>query len=157
MLERLLLDVVISFVMVVITTTIFYEVLRICWETIPKLKVRIRVKVAFMVLATFAAHTLCIWTYGTLYYLMVEYLYIGSFRGLVPENTDYLAYIYFSAEVYSTLGLGDLIPEGAFRFITGVEALNGLVLIGWGVTYTYFAMEKFWPLHKNIRHDQDEI
>jgi len=25
-----------------------------------------------------------------------------------------------------------------------VEALNGLLLIGWSASYTYFAMERFW-------------
>jgi len=28
--------------------------------------------------------------------------------------------------------------------IAGVEALNGLLLIGWSASYAYIAMERFW-------------
>ena len=31
--------------------------------------------------------------------------------------------------------------------IAGVEALNGLLLIGWSASFTYLAMERYWPLH----------
>lgn len=151
---ELLMDIVISAFMVVLTTMIFYEVLRYVWRKLPHQKVKPRQRIIFVVLAIFFAHTLCVWSYGTLYYLMVEYFNVGSFRSLTPENTDYLEYVYFSAEVYSSLGLGDLVPEGPFRFITGVEALNGLVLIGWSVSFTYLAMEKFWNLHG--KRDKDK-
>ncbi|MFT5782459.1 MAG: hypothetical protein ACI9EB_001852 [Pseudomonas sp.] len=30
------------------------------------------------------------------------------------------------------------------RLIAGVEALNGLLLIGWTASSTYIAMERFW-------------
>ena len=30
------------------------------------------------------------------------------------------------------------------RLLTGIEALNGLVLIGWSASFTYLAMEEFW-------------
>ncbi len=28
--------------------------------------------------------------------------------------------------------------------LAGMEALNGLLLIGWSASYTYIAMERFW-------------
>jgi hypothetical protein len=49
-----------------------------------------------------------------------------------------------SAETYSSLGFGDVIPFGAIRLVAGVEALNGLLLIGWTASYVYIAMERFW-------------
>jgi hypothetical protein len=33
------------------------------------------------------------------------------------------------------------------RLVSGVEALNGLLLIGWSASFTYLAMERYWPLH----------
>jgi hypothetical protein len=33
--------------------------------------------------------------------------------------------------------------------LTGVEALNGLPLIGWSASFTDLAMERYWPLHGN--------
>ena len=93
----------------------------------------------------FASHTICIWLYGTTYYVMVEHFNMGGWQDAV--DVHFLNYIYFSAESYSSLGINDLIPKDSFRFLAGVEALNGLVLIGWSVSSTYIAMEKFWGLH----------
>jgi hypothetical protein len=36
------------------------------------------------------------------------------------------------------------VPDGVLRLLAGVEALNGLLLIGWSASYTYLAMERFW-------------
>lgn len=52
--------------------------------------------------------------------------------------------LYFSAETYSSLGYGDVVPGGDLRLLAGVEVLNGLLLIGWSASYTYIAMERFW-------------
>jgi hypothetical protein len=35
-------------------------------------------------------------------------------------------------------------PSGTVRLIAGLEALNGLVLIGWSASFTYLTMEKVW-------------
>jgi hypothetical protein len=35
-------------------------------------------------------------------------------------------------------------PVGPIRLLAGLEALNGLLLIGWSASYTYIAMERFW-------------
>ena len=53
---------------------------------------------------------------------------------------------YFSITSYTTLGIGDLYPTGALRIISGIEALNGLVMAGWTASLTYLYMEKFWHL-----------
>lgn len=72
--------------------------------------------------------------------------------GLSGEHYGFWDTVYFSAVTYSSLGFGALFPTGAIRMICGVEALNGLVLIGWSVSFTYLVMEKFWDEHKNIKH-----
>jgi len=43
-------------------------------------------------------------------------------------------------------------PIANVRLIAGVEALTGLMLIGWSASFTYLAMEKFWPLHAERQH-----
>jgi hypothetical protein len=45
---------------------------------------------------------------------------------------------------FTTLGLGDLVPVGAVRFMTGTEALTGFVLIAWSASFTFVEMERFW-------------
>ena len=58
----------------------------------------------------------------------------------------FASYLYFSAETYTTIGLGDIYPLGPLRLITGIEALNGLLLIGGSASFTYLAMQKFWDI-----------
>jgi hypothetical protein len=52
--------------------------------------------------------------------------------------------VYFSAETYTSLGYGDVVPHGDLRLLAGMEALNGLLLIGWTASYTYISMERLW-------------
>ena len=63
---------------------------------------------------------------------------------LDPSLVDYA---YYSTVAYTTLGLGDLVPTGGLRILTGIESLNGFILITWTASFTYLAMEKFWGQH----------
>ena len=132
-------------VLVVISTTVFYEVLRLLWTFIPALRRKPRAFINIIVIAIFAGHTLCVWIYGIAYWLLVEFFAFGSIAGNVQNQ--FIEYIYFSVTTYSSLGFGDVFPEGPLRLIAGVEVLNGLVLIGWSVTFTYLVMQKLWDLH----------
>ncbi|EGG99066.1 Protein yfbU [gamma proteobacterium IMCC2047] len=51
---------------------------------------------------------------------------------------------YHSFVTYTSLGFGDIIPTGYLRFITGIEALAGLVLIAWTASFVYVEMRRFW-------------
>ncbi|GGH18645.1 Ion channel [Cribrihabitans marinus] len=56
-----------------------------------------------------------------------EILGIGGFA---QANVDtFMDVFYFSVVNYSSLGLGDIYPTGHLRFLAGVEALNGFLLI----------------------------
>ena len=68
----------------------------------------------------------------------------GSLRGIGSSWLE--TFLYFSAETCSSLGVGDLIPNGPIRLLAGTEALNGLLLIGWSASYAYLAMERFWGM-----------
>lgn len=63
---------------------------------------------------------------------------------LQGSDASFSASLYFSAETYTSLGFGDLTPNGPVRLLAGVEALNGLLLIGWSASFTYLCMERFW-------------
>jgi hypothetical protein len=45
---------------------------------------------------------------------------------------------------YTTLGIGDIEPIGEIRFLAGVEAVTGLVLITWTASFMFVQMQKFW-------------
>ena len=56
-----------------------------------------------------------------------ELMGIGGFE---QENVDtFMDVFYFSLVNYSSLGLGDIYPTDHLRFLAGVEALNGFLLI----------------------------
>ena len=62
---------------------------------------------------------------------------LGSISGSVSGFSDFF---YFSLVCYTSLGFGDLVPEGGLRIVAGVEALLGLVMIAWTASYTYLMM-----------------
>lgn len=151
--QDLMINVFISVLMVILTTVIFYDILRYIWGKLPEIKLSSpRNKTIFVVIGIFAGHTTCVWLYGLCYYVMVEYLKLGDLAG--DEFKEFIHYVYFSAETYSSLGIGDFYPVGNLRFIAGVEVLNGLVLIGWSVSFTYLAMEKFWDMHNKSEEEK---
>ncbi|RZA02340.1 MAG: two pore domain potassium channel family protein, partial [Moraxellaceae bacterium] len=45
---------------------------------------------------------------------------------------------------FTTLGLGDITPVGAIRFLAGTEALTGFVLVTWSASFTFVEMQRFW-------------
>ena len=64
----------------------------------------------------------------------------GSFNGSLLDC------IYYSFTTYTTLGFGDIEPIGSIRFLTGIEALTGLVLITWSASFLFIEMQRYWKL-----------
>ena len=73
--------------------------------------------------------------------LLAELWELGS---LLPPSEHPSGAFYYSAIVYTTVGFGDVIPEGGIRWITGVEALVGLALITWSASFTFLQMQRLW-------------
>lgn len=135
----------ISTFMVLLTSVIHYEVLRITWDNLPRLTMSPRLRVSFVLVAIFAGHTISVWLYALLYW----WLDGGPLGKLIGETEGgFIDALYFSVASYSSLGYGDIYPIGPMRMIAGIEVVNGLVLIGWSVSLTYLAMAKFWDLHR---------
>jgi len=118
--------------LVVVATAIHYEVLRGLSAGLPLLRIPSRGRLLVVIFATFLAHAVEI-----LLYALATYT-------LDPQHFAFNTALYFSAETYTSLGYGDIVPTGDLRLLSGVEALNGLLLIGWSASYTYIAMERFW-------------
>jgi Ion channel len=128
--------------LVVLTTAIHYEVLRLLSLSLPLLRIPSRAKLMFVIFAAFLAHGVQILLYGYAYYFLAHNLDLGTLGGTAQPS--FTLCLYFSAETYTSLGFGDIVPVGPLRFLAGVETLNGLLLIGWSASYTYIAMERFW-------------
>ena len=130
---------------------VHYEVLRLMSAYVPGLPIAVRLKVLVVVLGCFVAHTIEVWLYA-LAYLLIDRAGIGSLQGQVDES--FADFLYFSATSYSTLGFGDVYPTGALRLISGIEGINGLFLIAWSTSFTYFVMDRLWPLHPDRTGDK---
>lgn len=143
----MLLVFIASVLLIGVTSVIHYEVLRIVNGALPRLRIPRRSKVLVVIFAAFAAHALEITIYGLSVYVLVVYGDTGSL--LDKSGFSLMHCLYFSSETYTSLGFGDLTPVGPIRMLAGVEALNGLLLIGWSASYTYIAMERFWDTGKH--------
>lgn len=124
------------------TILIHYEVLRLLNAFLPQLRIPNRTKLLLVIFASFVAHLLEMTIYGFGYFALVEYCNVGTLEGTTEFSLSNC--LYFSTETYTSLGFGDIAPKGPIRILVGVEALNGLLLIGWSASYTYLAMERFW-------------
>lgn len=132
----------VSLLLVVLTTVIHYEVLRGLSLWLPELAIRPRAKLIVVILGTFIAHLVEITLYAFVVFALVRYAQLGSVGDV--DRFSFAVSLYFSAETFTSLGYGDVVPGGAVRLLAGTEALNGLLLIGWSASYAYIAMERFW-------------
>jgi hypothetical protein len=128
--------------LLVATTVIHYEVLRLLTANLPKLQIEPRLRLVFVILGAFCAHFSQILLYGAAYWLLATFFDVGGMGA--PGRLPFSRCLYFSAETFTTLGYGDVVPHGALRLLAGLEALNGMLLMGWTASYTYLSMERLW-------------
>lgn len=126
--------------LVAVCVTIHYEVL-IQLERLSRWLRHHRWIILVSVHGILLAHVLEIWIFGAGYYLAEHQLALGS---ILAASHDWFDYIYFSAMVYTTVGFGDLVPNGSLRMIAATEALAGLALITWSASFTFLQMQRMW-------------
>lgn len=130
-----------SLLLILVCSAMFYEVLAHVWVNLPRLEGRPRLQILLTILATFLAHTVAVWAFGLTYYVLDKHFGFGTLAGNISH--EMLEYVYFSSVSYSSLGLGDVYPTEGLQLLVGVEAILGLILIGWSVTFTYLVTEKY--------------
>ncbi len=152
-----------SALIIAVTSLITYEILNYVWNVLPRLSVARRLRVLFIIAPIFIAHIINIWIYAFVYFFIENFTGFGQLTGsITPAALSYESFterLYFSASTYASLGLGDIAPEKDLRMLAGAEVLNGLVMIGWTISFTFLTMEKFWSnpadrRAKGSRHDQ---
>lgn len=134
--------------LMIFTTLIHYEALRLTSAVLPRLHMRSRTKPVVVIIAAFVAHVVEIALYAVTIYVLTRWFDVGALGG--EGAPSFAATAYFSAETYTSLGYGDVVPHGPLRLLAGAEALNGLLLIGWSASFIFVAMERFW----NVEGDE---
>ncbi len=132
----------VSVVLVVLVVLAHYEVFRALSTLLPRLQVRPRFRIVFVILGALIGHVLEIWIFAFGFYFLCGIEEFGTIEGSF-EN-ELLDYVYYSAVCYTTLGFGDLIPVGHIRFLTAMTALSGLVMITWTAAYAFLEMQQLW-------------
>jgi voltage-gated potassium channel len=85
-------------------------------------------------LIVFALHTLEI------------FLWAGVYQSLVPANelASFEEAVYFSFVTFTTLGYGDITLSDGWRLLSGIEALNGILLVGWTTAMIFSVVQNIW-------------
>jgi len=134
--------------LVILSTMTHYETLRFLSAFVPRIRIRPRSRLLVVLFGVFIGHLLEISYFAVAYYYLRDRFSLGNFGGEFAGN--FTSYLYFSTETFTTIGLGDIFPLGPLRLITGIEALNGLLLIGWSASFTYLVMRRFWKIDRQI-------
>jgi hypothetical protein len=133
----------ISFVLLMTCTLIHYETLSVLRILVRKITlIPRRTKLLVVVIGAICSHCLQIIIFGIAYFYLRDHFGLGKFGGDFQDL--FSSFLYFSTESYTSLGLGDIYPLGALRMLAGIEALTGLVMIGWTASFTYLEMAKYW-------------
>ncbi len=138
--------------LLLLTTIIHYEALRLLTGGLPKIALPARAKLVVVILGAFLAHALEMLLYAVGFWVLANFLGAGNLG--TTDGATFSSFLYFSAETYTSLGYGDIVPSGALRLLAGMEALNGLLLIGWSASYTYISMERLWVDVRNASVEQ---
>lgn len=136
--------ILINSLIVVIVVAVHYEFLHVMGRLLPRFGEHFhRERISLAVLGTLVAHAVEVWIFAGAYYLMHHadtwgHL-TGNFSGTLMDCA------YFSFTTFTTLGFGDIEPFGHIRYLTGIEALTGLILITWSASFLFVEMQRNWP------------
>lgn len=142
-----------SLILVLATMFIHFETFRWTSLALPHCAPAGRARVLVVVIGAFSAHMLEIMFYAAAYLVLEHWVTVGGING--AHGDTFMDYFYYSTVTYTSLGIGDVFPVGHLRVISGIEALNGLVLIGWSTSFTFLAMRRYWPLE--LEHVMDDL
>lgn len=134
-----------------------YEVLGYLTTKMTQIKNVKRKHVLFSMLTLTMTHMVSVLLYASIYHLMINILKMGtlintvSAAGVTFDHTRFEDLIYYSITVYTSLGFGDVVPTGGMRIISGLETLNGLILVAWSASFSYLVMSKYWTFKHTKR------
>jgi hypothetical protein len=127
---------------VVLCVILHYEALNVCTRLLRSMHLAPRLRVMVLIFAILGIHITEIWIFGFGYWALSS---TPGHGGLIAAHAIGLVdYVYFSAVCFTTLGLGDIAPVGAIRFLAGTEALTGFVLVTWSASFTFVEMQRLW-------------
>ena len=73
-------------------------------------------------------------------------LWAAAYLALLPtdELASFEEAVYFSFVTFTTLGYGDITLSAGWRLLSGIEALNGILLVGWTTAMIFSVVQNIW-------------
>ncbi len=141
---------VLNSLLVAATMLAHYEVLSWLDQWLPQLEhVSTRLRVLVGVGAVFLGHVAEIWLFGLGYFATLHIDGMGMIFG--ETGNTFMDCVYLSFITFTTVGYGDIVAKGYIRYLTGVEALTGLILITWSASFLFLEMQKYWTGRRKPR------
>lgn len=129
-------------VLIVVTVAIHLFTLRGLSKFIRRMKSTPVLAMGFSMVAAITVHLFEISIFAI---ALMGMSFDGRFGSLTGKVDDSLRdYFYYSALAYTSLGFGDVSPQGSLRSVAAVEAITGLVLIAWTASFAFLAMQELW-------------
>lgn len=90
-------------------------------------------RVLYAMLCMSVAHLGQMTYWGAIMWVAANWMGLGDLSGDVSggATATFVDYLHFAFASYTSLGLGDVMPEDYIKLITGVTTLTGLLCIGW--------------------------
>ena len=86
------------------------------------------------VLLLLVLHTIEIAVWALAFLQVLPHGQLGSFEEAM----------YFSFVTFTTLGYGDITLAEGFRIMSGIEALNGIILVGWSTALLFAIVQRMF-------------
>lgn len=134
---------VLNALIVVAVVLIHHEALLRLSGLLSQMRQSHRFRLIAAVFGVLLAHTVEVWIFAAAYFFMHHTDGWGQLTG--NFSGSFLDSVYFSFTTFTTLGYGDIQPEGDLRYLTGIEGLTGFVLITWSASFLFVEMQRYWP------------
>jgi len=81
-------------------------------------------------------------------------LWAVAYRTMVPDDelATFEQSVYFSFVTFTTLGYGDITLSESWRLLSGIEALNGILLVGWSTAMIFTVVQRIWQSLKSNKN-----
>lgn len=91
-----------------------------------------------IILWLFVLHTLEVWLWAAVYWRLTD----------LP---DFETALYFSTVSFTTLGYGDVVLDANWRFLSALQATNGILLFGWSTAFLFAVVRRVWDAEMSER------
>jgi len=73
-------------------------------------------------------------------------VWAAAYRAVLPDGEleTFEKALYFSFVTFTTLGYGDITLSEGWRVLSGIQALNGIILVGWTTALLFAVVQRSW-------------